>query len=126
MKRRFFLEQRGFLKDISPPNRPASNIRREELTIRLENKVQTIVTKYIPPSQKPPYPTLFFIPGTAFTARELQFTRMICSHITEQTGWQVITMNPRLAPEASAREIFSDVYHTFQYFIQDKDRALSH
>ncbi len=50
-------------------------------------------------TSQPPYPTIFYIPGTAFVARESDPTDAIASHIAAELHGQVIVVNHRLAPE---------------------------
>lgn len=72
---------------------------REELTLRI----------FRPNKNADNYPTLFYIPGTAFVAKETKFTELFARQIVDTTGYQVIALDHRLAPEHTPEEIYSDV-----------------
>lgn len=82
---------------------------------------------YLPKNQRGVVPTLFYVPGTAFIAHEVKFTRVICSHIAEKARCQVIVINHRLAPENPFPQGFLDVYAVFKFFMREMpERYLIH
>lgn len=68
-----------------------------------------------------PLPTLFFIPGTAFVAKETDISNMICSHIAKISGAQVIKLDHRLAPEVKLPFILGDVFKLVNILIKIPD-----
>ena len=73
---------------------------------------------YRPKNISAPYPTLFYVPGTAFVAREIAFTGVICTHIAEQSNCQVIVINHRLAPEDQFPKGLDDAYNLLRFFVK--------
>ena len=56
-----------------------------------------------------PLPTVLYIPGNAFVASETEYTYNICSRIAALSGYQVILLKHRLAPEFQAPIPFEDI-----------------
>jgi acetyl esterase/lipase len=71
------------------------------------------------PDIEPPssYPTVFYIPGSAFIARAPQFAYFICSLLAKVSRCQVILISHRLAPEHKFPAGLDDVYHLIKFFI---------
>lgn len=79
------------------------------------------VRLYRPRDIRPPYPTLFYVPGTAFVAAETAFTDVICSHIAEMSGFQVILVSHHLAPEHRFPAGLEDVLAIFRVAMRSAD-----
>jgi acetyl esterase/lipase len=69
-----------------------------------------------PLQKRETYPTVFFIPGTGFTAREESCTEAFCSFLVEYSNWQVIVLDHRLAPEYKFPIPYQDVSALFYFF----------
>jgi len=54
--------------------------------------------------------TIYFLPGTAFVAREESFTDVICSHICANSECQVLCIKHELAPEVKFPNGHLDAY----------------
>jgi acetyl esterase len=116
------LEHRERLAKATPMNQ-AADVSFIDSLIQLKKKnIKIPVRTYIPPhhqNSKQRIPTLFYIPGTAFVAGEIEFTRVVCSHLCKLTGCQVIVINHRLAPENQFPEGVQDVYEVIQFFLKE-------
>lgn len=77
-------------------------------------KINIPVGVYTPLNTQAPYPTLFYIPGTAYVAQETKFTHLICSHICLRAKYQIVAIKHRLAPEYTARDAFQDCYQVMK------------
>ena len=78
---------------------------------------------YRPKHIKPPYPTLFYVPGTAFVAREIAFTEMICTHLADNSKSQVIVINHCLAPEDKFPRGLDDTYNVLKFSIRELESS---
>jgi acetyl esterase/lipase len=74
--------------------------------------------------------TIFFLPGTAFVARETSFTDVICSYISSYSKSQVICIKNKLAPEfkfpyshLDAYRIFKETLELAEQYSIDKSRV---
>ena len=104
-----------------PLHKPAENVHVWEILVPIAPNINIPSQIYIPKNkigQK--CHTIFYIPGTAFVARESEFTHMLCSHLCEQTQQQIIVIHPRLAPENKFPIGQDDCFLTFKAFIQSK------
>lgn len=67
------------------------------------------------------YPTLFYIPGTAFVAREKSFTKVVCSHLALASASQVLVLTHRLAPEVQIQDMFDDLLYGLTKCLSSSD-----
>jgi acetyl esterase len=74
---------------------------------------------YRPKGIKPPYPTLFYSPGTGFCAFSVKFPEAVCSNLALMAECQVIILNHRLAPENKHPAAVQDTYRLLKYFLQN-------
>lgn len=120
-------EHRRLVAEASSTLKPA-NIPEHILTFCIpeSNNDELSIYQYCPPSLTQPYRTTFFIPGTAFVARETTFTQMICSHLAANSDTQVIVLTHRLAPEHQFPAPQQDCYLAFDYAIQHINIDTSH
>lgn len=79
---------------------------------------------YRPREYKDEYPTLFYLPGTAFIATEHVFSHMICSHLAEYSKCQVIKINSRLAPENPFPTGVNDAYAGIKFILTQLKKEL--
>lgn len=104
-------EHRRSVAKVSSPYLRADNvqiIRGKNLTIyrpKTENNATSVTDLY---------PTIFFLPGTAFVARETSFTDVICSYISSYSKSQVICIQHGLAPEFKFPRAHTDAYRIFK------------
>ena len=97
--------------DLIKPLNEASVFYHREIEVTLQPNRHLPINIYRPAHINAPYPTIFYIPGTAFVAKETAFTELICTRIAEQSRCQVIVINHRLAPEHPFPEGLEDAYH---------------
>jgi acetyl esterase len=71
------------------------------------------------------YPTIFYVPGTAFVAKEIAFTDVICSNIAEKSNCQVIVINHRLAPEDQFPHGLDDAYYLLKLIIKSPNSSFN-
>lgn len=120
------IEHRERLAAAKPLIEPA-DVPFFDIIVPVHHGIKIPVRIYLPKHTQGIMPTLFYIPGTAFIAHEVKFTRVICSHIAEKAKCQVIVINHRLAPENPFPEGFLDVYAVFKFFVQKMpERYLIH
>ncbi len=104
-------EHRCSVAKVSSPYQCADNvqiIREKAITIyrpKTENNATSVTDSY---------PTIFFLPGTAFVARETSFTDVICSYISSYSKSQVICIQHGLAPEFKFPRAYTDAYRIFK------------
>lgn len=96
---RSLAEHRKRVSGVSFELPPASGVHIVEDFLRIYKDVKIPIWIFRPEEIDPPYPTLLYIPGTAFIAQELDVTYGICSHIAKLAKCQVVVINHRLAPE---------------------------
>jgi len=113
------LEHRERVANATPTLKAESDINLLELIVPIQNNVKIPATLYTPNEKQDSYPTLFYIPGTAFIANESKFTHVICSHICAKAKCQVIVINHRLAPENQFPSGYKDTYKVFKFFIEN-------
>lgn len=122
---------RNFISDLEQKEKktPAENIERISLSSLLnrENKKisldHTVYRSTYLTSTDPPYATLLHIRGTGYNTSARRYSEIICSHLAEKSGCQVIDIDHRLAPEHPCPASFTDVYEAFQDIIKNA-RAL--
>ncbi len=121
---RSITEHRQLVALAKPLAAAAEDVFVEDVLIPVRDNCRLPVKRYLPKEEDEVqvdstagYPTLFYIPGTAFIAIETKFTNVICSHICSKTKCQIIVINHQLAPEAQFPAGYQDVYDTFKYFI---------
>lgn len=107
------------VQDAKPTEEPAKVTQIDESI--LFGKLKLTAKRYLPITKKTSYPTLFYVPGTAFVAYGSQFSRFICSHICNLTGYQVIELRHRLAPEHQFPHGIEDAYRLMKFFIKHAD-----
>ncbi len=98
-------------------SRPVSKHRKVVAELRPSFSVKEVFFRdygtcaiYRPPIEiTSPLPTVLYIAGNAFVASETGYTHNICSRIVGLTGYQVILLKHRLAPEFKAPIPFEDI-----------------
>jgi acetyl esterase/lipase len=98
----------------------AKNVEIDDITVQISSEKE-MPARIIRPKTVPDnglYPTLFYIPGTAFIAYENKYTNIFCSHIAEQAKCQVIILYHALAPEYKFPQGYKDVQALFTYFVK--------
>jgi acetyl esterase len=118
---RSILNHRELVARAEPIGKPA-NVMSFDILVPSSSGVQIPVEMYIPRKEVAVanLATLFYIPGTAFTAFETRFTRIICSHICNIAPCRVIVINHRLAPENPAPTAYLDCYEVFKLFLENQ------
>lgn len=123
---RDILMHRQKLAMARPKFEPATDVIIEDILMQVQAGEKLPIKRYIPinndedsaENKNITYPTVFYIPGTAFVAIEIPFTHVIASQICSKAKCQVIVINHRLAPEAQFPAGFTDVYSVYKYFIK--------
>lgn len=82
------------------------------------------IYKNLPNDPDKLYPTLIYIPGTAFVALEENYTNFICSCIAQLTNCQVIAIKHKLAPEHNPISILNGLYHVIKNLLSEKHSTL--
>lgn len=101
------------------PMANAADVPFMDVIVPIQDAIKIPVRIYQPAfPKKGPYPTLFYIPGTAFVAHESKFTRVVCSHICQRAQCQVIVINHRLAPESQFPGGLFDAYQVMEFFVK--------
>ncbi len=116
------IEHRERLAAAKPLGTPA-DVPHIDTVVPLASNVKMPARIYFPKAQSEkatPLPTLFYIPGTAFIANEVQFTRVICSHICKIANCRVVVIQHRLAPENQFPNGLNDAYDMFKFFLENK------
>lgn len=88
------------------------------IPINISTESSLLISIYRPEDIQAPYPTIFYIPGTAFINDEFPFTGLACTHIAKQSRCQVIVLRHRLAPEYPFPYGLSDIYHLLHGILQ--------
>ena len=88
--------------------------------VPLPIKMFTPTHRYLPA----PFPTIFYIPGTAFIGESQKFSDMICSHLAASSGCQVIKLSHRLAPEAVFPQGIDDCFDLLSYVLKNCRQSL--
>lgn len=120
MKEMLFLrsieEHRRVMARVSSSCPCAKNVEiiKERSLVIYRPKVESSVTQL--------YPTIFFLPGTAFVARETAFTDVICSYISSYSNSQVICINHGLAPEFKFPKAHTDAYKIFKEVFKAEEK----
>ena len=91
------------------------------IPIKMSEDYSLSISIYRPENNEPPYPTVFYIPGTAFINDEFPFTALACSHIAKQSRCQVIVLRHRLAPEYPFPSALADIDHLLHGILQRAD-----
>lgn len=107
---------RRLVQEARPKGKPA-DVKQVRERVQL-GRLRLEATRYLPNGKKKAHPTLFYIPGTAFIAYGTQFTEFICSHICKTSGYQVIELHHRLAPEHQFPKGINDAYRLMKYFLK--------
>lgn len=123
---RDILTHRQKLAMARPKFEPATDVTVEDILVQVQEDKKLPIKRYIPintdednrENKNINYPTVFYIPGTAFVAIEIPFTHVIASQICSKAKCQVIVINHRLAPEAQFPAGFLDVYSIYKYFVK--------
>lgn len=127
MKRNTKEKVKGFNRSIEEhrvrlsaarPLKEAAAVSCKDVLIPLRRDVRIPIRIYRPKNITPPYPTLFYVPGTAFVAKELAFTEVVCTHIAEKSSCQVIVINHRLAPENQFPKGLDDAYNLLRFIVK--------
>lgn len=111
------VEHRDRLASAQPRLLPA-DVNVTDILVPLHNNVKIPARIFRPKKIKKVFPTVFYVPGTAFIASEIKFTKVICSHIAEKAKCQVIVINHSLAPENQFPKGLLDAYKIFEYFVK--------
>lgn len=114
--KRSIIEHRERLYAAKPLAQPAE-VFHFDILVPLKKDVKIPARIYRPNSHLSKYPTIFYVPGTAFVAQETVFTEVICSHLAEKSKAQVIVINHRLAPEDQFPKGLNDAYGVLQFFL---------
>ncbi len=122
--RRTIAEHREKLLSIRPETQPLNTPRRD-VWFSHDRAHNPNITIYRPEGARNPWPTIFYVPGTAFIAREFDFTEMICTRIAECSGCQVIVINHSLAPEEQFPKGLEDSCHTLNLALSNKKNAFN-
>jgi len=107
---------------VEPLNKPA-DVHFFDIAVPIPGGIRIPTRVYLPPEETAPVATLFYIPGTAFVARDSKFTQVVCSHICQRARCQVIVINHRLAPENPSPTSYLDSYEVFKFFVGNKPVA---
>ena len=114
---RSITEHRKRLSAAKPLARCA-DVLRQDLLIPIRKDVRLPIQIYKPKTESKNFATIFFVPGTAFVASEVSFTRVICSHLAEKSGSQVVILSHRLAPEDQFPKGLDDSYNLFRTIVE--------
>ncbi len=106
-----------------PLEKPA-NVPCSEVLIPVQRNVRIPTQIYRPESLSSPYPTILYIPGTAFVAKEMAFTQVICTHLAIISRCQVILINHRLAPEDQFPSGLDDAYNMAAFILKVGNQLL--
>ena len=82
------------------------------------------IYKNLPNDPDKLYPTLIYIPGTAFVALEKNYTNFICSCIAQLTNCQVISIKHKLAPENKPISILNGLYRVIKKILNNENSTL--
>lgn len=93
----------------------------KHISIKMSEDYALSVSIYRSENSEPLYPTVFYIPGTAFINDEFPFTALACSHIAQQSRSQVIVLRHRLAPEHPFPAGLADIDHLLRGILQRAD-----
>jgi acetyl esterase len=111
------LEQhRKRLMSLVPTVKPASMSYKE--SIIHHQGIPLSIWTYRPNDGRKVFPTIFYVPGTAFIAQSPAYTHSICSHLAEQSRCQVIAIHNRLAPEHPFPEGIYDAYAVLKTLLE--------
>jgi acetyl esterase len=115
---RSILEHRMLVARAEPLNEPSKEIAYVDIELPISNHVRLPARIYRPKgyNSEKLLPTLFYVPGTAFIASETKFTHLVCSHLCDKTGYQIIVINHRLAPEEQFPVGYQDAYKLLNFF----------
>lgn len=127
---RSIIDHRQLVFTATPKLEPAKDVRVEDVLIQVRDNAKLPIKRYLFTKTNDKvttgnnqdsiaYPTLFYIPGTAFIANEIKFTHVICSHICSIAKCQIFVINHRLAPEEQFPAGYEDVYDIYKYFVND-------
>lgn len=122
---RSLAEHRKRVSGVSFELPPASGVYIVEDFLRIYKDVKIPIWIFRPEGIDPPYPTLLYIPGTAFVAQELDVTHGICSHIAKLAKCQVIVINHRLAPENQFPKGLIDAMSIIEFILLGNPKLLN-
>lgn len=91
----------------------------KSILIKISLDYSALIKIYRPENIQAPYPTIFYIPGTAFVANEFSFTSLISINLAKTSRCQVIVLRHRLAPEYPFPAGLSDIYSLLHCIIQN-------
>lgn len=117
-------EHRKKLSGVSSKLPPASDVQIVEDFLSIYQDVKLPIWIFRPEDIEPPYPTLLYIPGTAFVAQEIDVTQGICSHIAKLAKCQVVIINHRLAPENQFPTGLHDALSIIEFILLNKPKLL--
>lgn len=107
---------------VEPTFKAAENVDKSDHYIPICNKreipARIFRPKNIAKEGNTLYPTLFYIPGTAFVAFENKFSDVVCSHIAANANCQIIVLYHSLAPEDKFPQGYKDAFSLFSHFIK--------
>lgn len=121
---RSLAEHRKKVSNASSKLPPASGVHISEDFLRIYKDVKLPIWIFRPEDIEPPYPTLLYIPGTAFVAQEIDVTQGICSHIAKLAKCQVVVVNHRLAPENQFPKGLHDAMNIIQFILLGNPKIL--
>jgi acetyl esterase/lipase len=111
------------LREIKEKYDCAPNVSPITIYLTLNDNSKLPVQIFRPQNLAPPYPTILFIPGTAFVAAEIAVTTSICTNLAHLAGAQVMVINSRLAPEAQFPIGLMDSLYAIRMILDAKDRC---
>lgn len=94
----------------------------KKLVFNLPNGANTSVRIYPPTVGEPPYPTLFYIPGTGYIALIDDIAHSVCDKFTGVEKFQVIIVNHLLAPEHPAPMPLNSLLYSLRLLIAHADK----
>lgn len=113
---RSIIDHRERVTAAKPMAKPAE-VPHEDILVPLSANTRSPIRIYRPENSSAPYPTIIYVPGTAFVAREIAFTEVICTYIAKYSNCQVIVINHRLAPEDQFPKGLEDAYSVMRYIV---------
>ncbi len=100
-------------KKIKSKSHSVSGIDNHQISIKI----------FVPDYKAEQYPTLIYCHGGGFIAN-LHIDDSTCDYIAKQSGWQVIAIDHRLAPENKFPAAVNDAYAVTKWAFEDSDFAI--
>ena len=102
--------------------RPASpnNYDYEEYQVAINTRIFNRIRVYRPNARNSDtFPTLLYVPATGFNTLVPEFSNAVCSNIVKISGYQVIVIHHRLAPEYPFPVGLQDAYGTMKIIFKN-------